>query len=93
MKIDRSLRIFGVLALFLAFAPFYPEPHLIGKIEWVMGGAVGMTAMDYFDLILHGGPLLIVLFLLGFTIRSQFKSNTFSRDFKKRSSHKTATEA
>ena len=68
MKLDRSLWTFGALAIALALAPFLPEPHLIGKIRWVLGGAVGMQPMDYFDLLLHGGPLLIFLFMLGFSL-------------------------
>ena len=45
-----------VLAITLGLAPFYPEPHIWGKIKWIAGGANGMQPMDYFDLILHGFP-------------------------------------
>ena len=57
-------------SLTLGLAPFLPEPHLFGKIRWIMGGAVGMQAMDWFDFALHGTPwvlfirALIVTFLL-----------------------------
>lgn len=51
--------IFGALALGLA--PFSP-PHVFGKIQWVLGGAVGMELMDWFDLLMHGLPLLFVVF-------------------------------
>lgn len=47
--------------LSLGLAPFYPEPHLLGKLRWVAGGAVGMQAMDWFDLIWHGLPWLLLL--------------------------------
>jgi len=53
-------------SLTLGLAPFTPEPHLIGKLRWVAGGAKGMQGMDYFDLLLHGSPwvwLIISLFL------------------------------
>lgn len=40
----------------LGLAPFAPEPHLFGKVRWVLGGADGMAAMDWFDLALHGAP-------------------------------------
>lgn len=43
-------------SLTLGLAPFSPEPHLFGKVRWVMGGAVGMTAMDWGDLAMHGAP-------------------------------------
>jgi len=45
-----------VLALTLGLAPFVPEPHIFGKIRWVFGGAKGMQAIDYFDMVLHGAP-------------------------------------
>jgi hypothetical protein len=45
-----------VVCLTLGLAPFVPEPHLVGKIRWVMGGAKGMALLDWFDLVLHGAP-------------------------------------
>jgi hypothetical protein len=40
----------------LGLAPFFPEPHLLGKIRWLFGDAEGMAATDYFDLLLHAAP-------------------------------------
>ncbi len=45
-----------IASLTLGLAPFLPEPHLFGKIRWVLGGAEGMQPMDWFDLVLHGAP-------------------------------------
>jgi hypothetical protein len=42
-------------------APFFPEPHLFGKIRWIMGGAVGMTSMDWFDFVMHAAPVALLL--------------------------------
>lgn len=53
-----------ILCLTLGLAPFVPEPHLWGKIKWVMGGAIGMTLMDWFDLLLHGFPYLLLIRLV-----------------------------
>lgn len=50
--------------LTLGLAPFFPEPHIWGKIKWVLGGAHGMKPIDWFDLILHGLPWLLLLRLL-----------------------------
>ncbi len=47
-----------VAALTLGLAPFAPEPHVVGKVRWVLGGAHGMSPMDYLDLVLHGAPWL-----------------------------------
>jgi len=49
-----------LLALFLGFAPFFPEPHLFGKLRWVAGGAVGMQAMDWLDLFWHLSPFILL---------------------------------
>lgn len=54
-----------ILSLTLGLAPFFPEPHLWGKLKWVWGGAVGMQAVDYFDLIMHGAPWVFLLYLVG----------------------------
>lgn len=43
-------------ALTLGLAPFVPEPHIVGKLRWVAGGAHGMAAMDWGDLLMHGAP-------------------------------------
>lgn len=48
-------------ALTLGLAPFFPEPHVLGKLRWVAGGAVGMGAVDWFDLVLHGAPWVWLL--------------------------------
>jgi len=61
--------IMPVLAsLTLGLAPFVPEPHIVGKIRWVAGGAVGMGALDWFDLLLHGAPfawLAVMIVIVG----------------------------
>ena len=49
--------------LTLGLAPFFPEPHIVGKIRWVAGGGKGMQLMDVFDLLLHGIPWLAFLVL------------------------------
>lgn len=53
-----------LICLTLGLAPFSPEPHLFGKIRWVMGGAIGMQPMDYFDLLLHGGSWVYLIWML-----------------------------
>ncbi len=50
-----------LLCLTLGLAPFFPEPHLWGKLKWVAGGAVGIQAMDWFDLLFHGFPFLLLI--------------------------------
>ncbi|TKD59064.1 hypothetical protein [Flavobacterium sp. ASW18X] len=61
MKWIDDFRILLLLCLTLGLAPFFPEPHLWGKIKWVAGGGVGMKFMDWFDILLHGFPFLLLL--------------------------------
>mgnify|MGYP001044959143 CR=1 FL=1 len=61
-------KLFGpliMISLTLGLAPFFPEPHVLGKLRWLIGGAAGMQPMDWFDLIMHGTPWLV---LIGYSI-------------------------
>lgn len=62
-----------LLSLTLGLAPFTPEPHLAGKIRWVMGGGVGMSTMDVFDLVLHGAPWIWLVYTLGTSLKTSAK--------------------
>ncbi|MDB2364092.1 hypothetical protein N9V83_03595 [Flavobacteriales bacterium] len=59
--IKENIRLFLIASLTLGLAPFTPEPHIWGKIKWLMGGGNGMQAMDVFDLFLHGTPWLLLI--------------------------------
>jgi hypothetical protein len=49
-------------SLTLGLAPFVPEPHVLGKIKWVLGGAKGMQMMDWGDLLMHGAPWIWLIY-------------------------------
>jgi hypothetical protein len=53
-----------VLTLTLGLAPFVPEPHIVGKVRWVLGGAKGMQPIDYFDLVMHVAPWVYLIYQL-----------------------------
>jgi hypothetical protein len=57
----------------LGLAPYAPEPHILGKLRWVLGGAKGMQFIDWFDLILHGLPWLLLLRLIILTAVRQLQ--------------------
>lgn len=59
-----SLPAVLMFCLTLGLAPFFPEPHVLGKIRWVLGGASGMQLMDWLDLLFHGFPWLLLIRLL-----------------------------
>lgn len=52
------------LCLTLGLAPFTPEPHIFGKIRWILGGAHGMGFMDWWDTIQHGAPWAVLIYLI-----------------------------
>ncbi len=61
-KIDNKPSLiprFSIFSLTLGLAPWSP-PHIIGKVKWLFGGAVGMQPMDWFDLVLHGTPWILL---------------------------------
>ncbi len=62
-----------LLCLTLGLAPYTPEPHFWGKLRWVAGGARGMAALDWFDLVFHGFPWLLLLRLLGLRISNMLR--------------------
>ncbi|GEQ87240.1 hypothetical protein ULMS_27480 [Patiriisocius marinistellae] len=50
-----------LLCLTLGLAPFFPEPHIWGKLKWIAGGAEGMVLKDWFDVLLHGAPFILLI--------------------------------
>ena len=63
-KLPTILLLAIVLCLTLGLAPFRPEPHLFGKIKWILGGAAGMQAVDWLDFFLHLSPFILLLFII-----------------------------
>ncbi|GAB4157748.1 MAG: hypothetical protein Tsb0033_10040 [Winogradskyella sp.] len=63
-KLINDWKLVILLCLTLGLAPFFPEPHIVGKIRWLAGGAVGMSAMDFFDVLLHGFPFVLLIRLM-----------------------------
>jgi hypothetical protein len=60
-----------IFCLTLGLAPFTPEPHIVADIRWVLGGAVGMTPMNWFDLLMHGTPFLLLIRLIVLEIKKR----------------------
>lgn len=58
----KSLLTPFMASMTLGLAPFVPEPHVLGKIRWVLGGAKGMQMMDWGDLLMHGAPWLWLIY-------------------------------
>lgn len=57
-------RVFLIASLTLGLAPFNP-PHIVGKVQWILGGnafseSEGMKFQDWFDVLLHGTPWVLL---------------------------------
>lgn len=64
MNVLNNWRLVILLCLTLGLAPFFPEPHIYGKLKWMLGGAEGMTIMDWFDVLFHGLPFVLLIRLI-----------------------------
>jgi len=61
MKILNDYKIIILICLTLGLAPYSPEPHIWGKLKWILGGASGMKFLDWFDVLLHGTPFILLI--------------------------------
>ncbi|WP_033959137.1 hypothetical protein [Psychroserpens jangbogonensis] len=64
MKLINSFKVIIILCLTLGLAPYFPEPHIWGKLKWITGGANGMLLKDWFDVVLHGFPWILLVRLI-----------------------------
>jgi hypothetical protein len=64
MKLINDWKIIILLVLTLGLAPFFPEPHILGKLKWIAGGANVMQLVDWFDTFFHGLPFLLLIRLV-----------------------------
>lgn len=56
------------VAVFLALAPFSPEPHLWEKLKMLVNGTL-VKPIDIFDLFLHATPLVLLVLKLARYVR------------------------
>lgn len=70
MKLIDNLPVLILLCLTLGLAPFYPEPHIWGKLRWIAGGANGMKLIDWWDTLMHGTPFILLLIHLGIRVKN-----------------------
>ena len=58
---NNAILFWLVISLTLGLAPFSPEPHIWGKLKWIIGGANGMQLVDWFDTVMHGFPWVMLI--------------------------------
>ncbi|MCL7765002.1 hypothetical protein MPF19_16385 [Polaribacter sp. Z014] len=64
-QLKDNWKLFLMASLTLGLAPFNP-PHIWGKIQWILGGGAfsgehAMQSQDWFDVLLHGSPWLLLI--------------------------------
>ncbi len=68
--LDRiPLPVLVIMAILLALAPVHPQPHLWEKLVMLANGEL-TRLVDVFDLVVHGGPLLLVVWKVARDYRS-----------------------
>lgn len=71
-ELTNNWKLVLLLCLTIGLAPFFPEPHIWGKVKWIAGGAIGMKFMDWFDVLFHGFPyLLLVRLIIIYTLKNR----------------------
>ena len=70
MKLTTNYKVILLLCLTLGLAPYVPEPHIYGKLKWILGGANGMKLMDWVDVLLHGFPWILLIRLIIIKLKS-----------------------
>ncbi len=68
-----------IASLTLGLAPFTP-PHIWGKLQWIAGGGAfsgeqPMQAADWFDLLMHGTPWVLMLISGTLLVFDKIKTN------------------
>jgi hypothetical protein len=57
-----------VLCLTLGLAPFFPEPHVVEKLRFLVEGRLNRP-IDIFDLLMHALPFALVAAKLAMMVR------------------------
>ncbi len=70
MKSLLGYRFLIPLVLLLGFAPFYPQPHIVGKLRMFLAGTL-KKPIDVFDLFWHAWPFALLAYRIFRDIRRQ----------------------
>jgi hypothetical protein len=78
-KAINNWRLVILWTLTLGLAPFFPEPHIFGKVRWILGGAKGMELLDWFDFIFHGIPWFLLVRLVYLQLTGKLKKEEITK--------------
>lgn len=65
----KDWKTWALFSVTLGLAPFFPEPHIWGKLKWIAGGANGMSLMDWGDALMHGTPWIGLVVTLALQLK------------------------
>ncbi len=76
--LQENWKLFLMASFTLGLAPFNP-PHLLGKLKWIAGGGAfngehAMQFMDWFDVVMHGTPWVLLIISLLLNLKSKISS-------------------
>ncbi|MGJ8661191.1 MAG: hypothetical protein ACSHXL_04070 [Bacteroidota bacterium] len=57
----KNISLWSIASLTLGLAPFVPHAHIWKQIVNISKGGAMMTGMDWFDLLLHGTPWILLI--------------------------------
>ena len=63
MDFKMSYSVLILLVIFLGFAPFFPQPHIVEKLGMLLKGTL-KKPIDIFDLIFHSIPFVLLAYKL-----------------------------
>lgn len=67
--IDRiPVTFFIAICASLGLAPFFPEPHIVQKINMLLEGSL-FKPVDIFDMVFHGMPWLLLIIKLSLIVK------------------------
>ncbi|MFK8046145.1 MAG: hypothetical protein AB8B72_11665 [Crocinitomicaceae bacterium] len=77
-QIKSNWKIFLIASLTIGLAPFNP-PHIWDKIKWIAGGGAfsgeqPMQMMDWFDVLMHGAPWILLIISGILVMRDKLKT-------------------
>lgn len=61
---EKHLNLVLMACLTIGLTPYFPEPHIWGKLKWVLGGAKGMALLDWWDFVMHGTPWVVLIIII-----------------------------
>jgi len=67
-KLISNISLLWIVCLSYGLAPFNP-PHLYEKFQFIVYGTKEMLPIDWFDVVMHGSPWILLLMAYYFKLK------------------------